>query len=301
MICYLNKFMIKKRFVTIYADGLEKKTRSSGSLFFIKTSGDSTNDVFDSNSNLNLKNTYVNKLNDINLNKNITTDFGNDFIINDLRTSNDQLHYDGINKFIELKLVYNSGSSINNTSFNLSGSNLFLTKSLYDTNNVLLVNGRTTLNTFGINTLSNFGFLSNSSHQLPVDVKLVMEISASNTIFTSSEFNIKFKDDSVTGVWGQYRDVTLLGNFMKISDNKYQFIYDFMFSSSFSYPSMSYVGNSLNLSLTSSSGKNYTFSNIALIFKEKLTNLGVKFYRELDNDNNDKIFSNIGFLGKKVE
>ncbi len=181
------------------------------------------------------------------------------------------------------------------------GSNVFLTKSLYDTNNVLLVNGRTILNTFGINTLSNFGFLSTSAHQLPVDVKLMLEISASNTIFTSSEFNIKFKDDSVAGVWGQYRDITLLGNFTRIADNFYRYTYDFMFSSSFSYPSMSYVGNTLNVLLSAASGKNYIFSNINLTFKEKLTNDGVKFYRDLDNDNNDSIFSNIGFLGKKVE
>ena len=68
--------------------------------------------------------------------------------------------------------------------------------------------------------------------------------------------------------------------------------YTYDFSQKQNQPlSMSYVSPKFSVVLSSSAAKTYSFKNVRLEFKEALTSDGVSFYRNIDNDNNDSIFS----------
>lgn len=137
-----------------------------------------------------------------------------------------------------------------------------------------------------------------------------MSISASNASFNSQNIKIKF-NNSGTSPWLDYTDITNVDSVRYFSSSQpgwMDYYYDFSVNSKFMPTSMSYVGKHLSIFsstfsivLSSSAAQTYTFKDIAIHFKELLTDYGVKFYKDIDNDNNDEIFSNIGFLGTRVD
>jgi hypothetical protein len=130
-----------------------------------------------------------------------------------------------------------------------------LHRSLYDTNNVLLVDGISRLSTY--DTFSNLGFSKTFPHNLSFAV-LKIAISASNKSFDSADFTIKFKDDGSTQ-WGNYQTITKDSVATYFSSTKYsgwmEFTYDFMEKGLSLYPSMSYTSFNPSIIISSSTRK----------------------------------------------
>jgi hypothetical protein len=106
--------MSRKRIVYTYTDRLDRKLKSPESLFPIKVNGDTSSDSYESDSSINIRNEFPQKILDQNLNKNVISDLGNDFIINDIKSvKDDEHHFYGAKKFIDLKYSFFSGATAN--------------------------------------------------------------------------------------------------------------------------------------------------------------------------------------------
>lgn len=106
--------MAKKKIVYTYTDRLDRKQKSPTSIFPRKINGDTDSNSYEANSNINERNGFSQQILDQNLNKNIIRKIGNDFVINDIKSSNDNEHYFyGAKKFIDLKFALFSGTFIN--------------------------------------------------------------------------------------------------------------------------------------------------------------------------------------------
>lgn len=205
-------------------------------------------------------------------------------------------------------VVRRTSSSFNNITgsvITLTGATgAILKRGLYDGNNVLLVNGRNLAERPIYNMQEILGYNKNNIHPI-LFPKLKMDISSSAGTFNPADITIRFKEDASGSqfYWTDYTNIATRGvvSYLTTSTNGWvQYEYDFFENGVFKIPSMSYVTGEYSIILSSSAGKTHTFQNIALYFKESLTNKGAKFYRDIDNSNNEQIFNNIAFLGTKV-
>jgi hypothetical protein len=188
-------------------------------------------------------------------------------------------------------VLFNSG-----TQYSLNGSSAQLRRDLYDQNNVLLIDGIDYYSS-QYNPGSIFGYSNVSLHNLLYPV-LYISISGVNESFNSTNINIKFKDIGS----GSFDDITLKGTFFSSSQAGWvNYIYNFDISGSVSFPSMSYISPNVSLLISSSAGKNYSFKDAKILFKEALANDGVVYYRNIDNQNNKNIFEFIkAGIGVKI-
>lgn len=106
--------MPKKKIIYTYTDRLDRKQKSPTSIFPRKIHGDTSSDSYEANSSINMRNEFSQQLLDQNLNKNVISDLGNDFIINDIKTSKDNEYYFyGAKKTVNLKFGFFSGTNNN--------------------------------------------------------------------------------------------------------------------------------------------------------------------------------------------
>lgn len=185
------------------------------------------------------------------------------------------------------------------TQFTISGTaggnGVQLKRKLYDANNVLFIDTTYPFDSrFGFKSILNYDKFETHRLLLP---ELRMSISGANESFNPASINITLSDDSATN----YTDLTLLGTYFSSSETGFvKFSYNFLTGSAFLFPSMSYGNTKLSVIISASAGKSYVFKDVSLYFKEVLSNDGVKFYKDVDNDNNKNIFSNIGFVVKVI-
>jgi hypothetical protein len=168
-------------------------------------------------------------------------------------------------------------------------------RDLRDLNNVGLLSSFDYFNnTFNSNAIFNQASTTVDTLRNPV---MKMSISGVNERFTSNNIQIRFRDDSTFS----YTDISKLGSYFSSSETGWvDFSYNF---NSMRFPSMSFVSTdtSSSLVISASSGKCYAFKNIRLEFDQLMSNDGVIFYKNIDNQNNDKIFNYINSgIGVKV-
>lgn len=187
-------------------------------------------------------------------------------------------------------------SEINTTS-RVSGAIGFNTKrKLMDLNNVELLNSFDYFSN-KFNSAAVFGPSANTKQYLQSPV-MKMSISGVSEPFNANSIQIRFREDTSSTA---YTDLSKLGMYVSASSEPgwVNFSYDFSYNPP---PSMSFVSTetSSSLVISSSAGKIYAFKNIRLEFKQSLTNDGVVFYKNVDNDNNKEIFSYIKPSGRTI-
>jgi hypothetical protein len=240
----------------------------------VRTFGDDRANVYSPYSSLNFKNDYEKRI--------LALTESYDVRENIKTVDNSDHYFNTHHKHIRLMILGLSGSShiySNQTNqFNLTGG-LELSQSLYDAN-YTLISSATFLTHFGQN---------HTTVGKRYEAVLTFRVSGTNTNFAANEISFEFRDYN-SSLFSTYTNVARYGSYFPTADGWYDFIMAFPYDNVPTF-SLNETQPYFRLSggITTSGGKIFAFRDIKLSFNQKLTDDGVKYYQDLDNQNNKDI------------
>ena len=102
--------------------------------------------------------------------------------------------------------------------------------------------------------------------------------------------NVYFKDDDSTSKWFSNTDISKKGKYVLLSDKFIRYNFDFVTDGKY-YPPRIRLNNVAPLVEFRNNSGSFVIRNVELSFKHPLSNDGVKYYKNLDNQHNKKITS----------
>jgi hypothetical protein len=304
------------RFVSAYRDGDEKVDRSQDNFYAKKLSGDTSEDINNPNTAINYKNQWARRSDTYNLQHNldgqksgsfVSPDLGNGYEASALVTSKDDEHYFGAHKkYIKLIWYWTSGSATENScsadwTFRISGSagpvaeGLWFSRSLYDSTNNLMMQGvgpagSAWYNNNNSTLLAVFGQIgAGTPANYTENSVFSCEISCSTGIFDSNNvyiYDFPVVSDTVKILMNDY------GSFSGPDERGY-----YKFSVNKDDPRVfqkfnAIASNRPRLVLSSAIGTIHYFRNVKQEFYMPLSDFGVKYYKQLDNQNYEFVYLN---------
>lgn len=320
-----TEFDIEKSFKnqrSVFGDGEElgpdKNKKENKDFYRTQYSGDTKNDIFRTNSDLNSKNELAKKELLGWENKNypnaqhtgvfICLKYGEPLVTKTVDSTIQQSHWFGGNKkFLKMKIwgltasYYNGSAWVKSTNQNIAGmialtgaNGTELSQSLFDEQDYYMT-ATFTSDIFGI---------ADTTARYIYNPQLSYYVSCSNAVLDTSHFSVEFKDGN--SVWNLYKGLNnASGSFTAEKDSNgnntgWQIYRIDKFYSQEQSPIIKIGSDNVHFRLSSSAGKTYVFKNIKLEFLHPLSNVGVEKYLEYDNQNINNYYYNFDVL-KKVE